>query len=110
MSDPYIPLSVVDAKRRLDGGWKPYVLDVRSAAEAAATSFGFVDRLTPHTHVLGLVGELPRDRDILVHCKAGGRSAMACQMLAAAGYERLYNLEGGIGAWVREIDPTMPAP
>ena len=41
MSDPYIPLSVVEAKRRLDDGWKPYVLDVRSTAEAAASGLEF---------------------------------------------------------------------
>jgi sulfur-carrier protein adenylyltransferase/sulfurtransferase len=108
MSDPFAPVSVSDAKRRLDDGWTPYVLDVRSAAEVAVVQLDFADRATPHTEVLGLVDELPKDRDVLVYCKAGGRSAVACHMLAAAGFDRLYNLEGGIGAWVREIDPTLP--
>ncbi len=51
--------------------------------------------------------ELPRDRDILVHCKLGGRSARACEDLAAAGFTRLYNLEGGIIAWATDVDSSL---
>ncbi|KOO29934.1 adenylyltransferase sulfurtransferase [Chrysochromulina tobinii] len=53
---------------------------------------------------------LPRDRDILVHCKGGARSAAACQTLAQLGFEkdRLFSMDGGILAWAKRIDKSMP--
>ena len=105
---PVTGITAADARRRMDAGWRPYVLDVRLPAEAAIVSFAFVDRLQPHEAVLAVAAELPRDRDILVHCKLGGRSARACEALAGAGFERLYNLEGGIVGWAKALDPSMP--
>lgn len=100
-------ISVSELKQRMDSGWAPFVLDVRGAGEAEIATLGFADRLHPHSRVLELVDELPGDRDIVVHCKSGGRSAMACAALAGAGFERLFNLEGGITAWAQEIDPNI---
>jgi sulfur-carrier protein adenylyltransferase/sulfurtransferase len=48
-----------------------------------------------------------QDRDILVHCKVGGRSAKACESLSALGFNRLFNLEGGIIAWAKDIDRSL---
>lgn len=101
-------LSVAEIKAKLDRGWKPYVLDVRKDHEFEIVKLPFVDRLHAHEGILEIADELPEDRDILVHCKAGGRSAIACEALAAAGFTRLTNMEGGIGAWAREIDPSLP--
>ncbi len=103
----FVGVSALEAKRRLDAGWAPYVLDVRGEAEAIIVRFPFADRLQPHDTVLDLVDDLPRDRDILVHCKLGGRSAKACRALADAGLDRLFNLEGGIMGWADEVDPEM---
>jgi molybdopterin/thiamine biosynthesis adenylyltransferase/rhodanese-related sulfurtransferase len=100
-------LSAKDAKAKLDGGWKPYILDVRKPHEAEIVKFDFADRLEPHEQIAGIANELPRDRDILIHCKLGGRSAQACTALKEAGFERLYNLEGGIVGWAKDVDPTM---
>eukprot|EP00953_Heterococcus_sp_UTEX-ZZ885_P001238 1182-Heterococcus_DN1.PRE.1 len=47
------------------------------------------------------------DQDILVHCKVGGRSKQACETLAQLGFSRLYNLEGGIIAWAKEVDKSL---
>ena len=58
--------------------------------------------------VLRVADQLPADRDVLVHCKSGVRSAAACHALAAHGLSRLYNLDGGILGWARQVDPTMP--
>ncbi|MCK6519431.1 molybdenum cofactor biosynthesis protein MoeB, partial [Myxococcota bacterium] len=109
-AEPFSRLSVTAAKARLDAGWAPYVLDVRRASEAEIVKLAFADRLQPHTEVLHIADELPRDRDILIHCKLGGRSAAAAQALADAGFDpqRLYNLDGGITAWAQEIDPSLP--
>jgi molybdopterin/thiamine biosynthesis adenylyltransferase/rhodanese-related sulfurtransferase len=101
-------LSVSEAKKKLDKGWKPYVLDVRKPHEAQIVKLSFADRLHPHEDVRSIVGELPRDRDILIHCKMGARSAVACEVLINSGFSRVFNLEGGINAWAREIDKNLP--
>ena len=86
------------------------MLDVRSRAEAEIVSLGFVDTLQPHRQVSHISTSLPRDRDILVHCKGGARSAAACQTLAQLGFEkdRLFSMDGGILAWAKRIDKSMP--
>jgi adenylyltransferase/sulfurtransferase len=50
-----------------------------------------------------------RGRRIVVMCKVGGRSAEATRLARAAGYTDVVNLDGGVLAWVREVDPTQPA-
>ncbi len=61
---------------------------------------------------LGVVGDaipsLPRDTDIVVHCRSGVRSAKAVRQLQAAGITRAWNLAGGILRWSDEVDPDVP--
>ena len=103
----YTPISVSETHQKIQSGWSPYVLDVRTAEEAAAASLDFADRLHPFERVAEIAEELPRDRDLLIHCRRGGRSAKACETLAALGFTRLFNLEGGITDWAAEIDPSL---
>ncbi|KAG5191621.1 molybdopterin biosynthesis protein MoeB [Tribonema minus] len=100
-------VSAQAAAERLASGWSPFVLDVRLPQEAKIASLPFADMVVPHREVARVAAALPRDRDILVHCKVGGRSSKACETLAALGFERLYNLEGGIIAWANEIDRSL---
>lgn len=100
-------MSVQDVARRRQEGWTPFVLDVRAQSEWDIVHLPFADALIPHTEVAARLSELPRDREILVHCKLGGRSAQACAVLAAAGY-RASNMEGGIRAWATEVDAALP--
>jgi len=51
---------------------------------------------------------VPRDRDVVVHCKLGGRSAQAVEFLKSRGYTRVRNLAGGILRWIDEVDPSLP--
>jgi sulfur-carrier protein adenylyltransferase/sulfurtransferase len=101
-------ISVQAAKEKMDKGWKPFVLDVRKPHEIEIVSLNFVDLNQAHERVLDVAHELPKDRDILIHCKMGGRSAKACATLAVAGFTNLYNLEGGITSWAKEIDQNLP--
>ncbi len=101
-------LSVQEIKRKLDAGWAPFVLDVRKPHEADIVKLGFADLLVPHEDVGAHLADIPRDRDILVHCKMGGRSAKAAQVLADAGYTRVTNMEGGITGWATDIDTSLP--
>ncbi|MEZ4318854.1 MAG: molybdopterin-synthase adenylyltransferase MoeB [Myxococcota bacterium] len=101
-------LSAGEVAARRDAGWDPFVLDVRSEAEARIAALPFTSLRVAHDLVAEAVHTLPRDRDVLVFCKAGTRSARAVATLAGLGLTRLYDLEGGITAWAREVDPSLP--
>lgn len=51
--------------------------------------------------------EIPRDRPVVFVCRSGGRSMTACRLARAAGIANPGNLEGGLRAWAREIDPSL---
>ena len=105
----FTDLTVQDVATRLHEGWKPFVLDVRKSHEADIVKFSFMDLLRAHEDVVaGNHDGVPRGRDVLVTCKMGGRSAQAAQALAEAGYGSVYNLAGGITAWAKQIDTSMP--
>lgn len=53
------------------------------------------------------MAEIDPSKTMICHCKGGGRSATACQQLAEAGFTDVYNLKGGINAWIDEVDPTL---
>jgi hydroxyacylglutathione hydrolase len=74
-----------------------FVLDVRGASEHAAAHLAEARNIA-YTRLLPRVGELPRDRRILVHCALGGRSAAATAMLRRAGFDAV-NVAGGFEAW-----------
>ena len=99
-----------EAKDRLESGWKPYVIDVRGDAESSAFgSLGFTDLQHEYDEIHEIVDELPRDRDLLLYCRSGGRSAHACVVLSQLGFDNLYNLEGGINGWSHFVDPEVKA-
>jgi adenylyltransferase/sulfurtransferase len=55
------------------------------------------------------MSEIDPNRETVVHCKMGGRSARAIEALKRAGFNgNLTNLKGGITAWSNEVDPTVP--
>ncbi|MGC6515976.1 MAG: rhodanese-like domain-containing protein [Myxococcota bacterium] len=100
-------ISSLELKAKMDDGWAPFVLDVRGAQEAEVCRLAFADLLHPHHDVASIVDQLPQDRDIVVHCKMGGRSAMACETLSRLGFDNCTNLEGGIMGWIRDVDPSL---
>ncbi len=65
-------------------------------------------RLIPLSVLETRMNELPRDQDIVIHCKAGGRSAQAVRRLRAAGFDKVTNLTGGILRWSQDVDPEVP--
>jgi adenylyltransferase/sulfurtransferase len=93
---------------KLSSGWSPWVLDVRLETEHAIVALPFTDNVAPHRSVQ--VDHVPKSGDILVYCKAGVRGKKACNRLIELGVEsdRLYNLDGGIMRWQKEVDPSMP--
>jgi len=89
-----------------------FVLDVRTPAEFASGHIPGA-HLIPVDELEDRLGELPaRDHAMLVTCAAGGRSTMACELLAERGWTRMLNLAGGMHAWTgpRERDEAAAAP
>jgi molybdopterin/thiamine biosynthesis adenylyltransferase/rhodanese-related sulfurtransferase len=104
---PVRAITVDEVSARLDAGDDLLILDVREPLEWQISAIDGTLRI-PKGDVLRHLGELPRDRDIVVHCKTGIRSADVIRELQAEGYTQLYNMAGGINAWARKIDPTLP--
>ena len=95
-----------DLKRRLDAGEDLFVLDVREPHEYQISNLG--GYLIPLNDLPKRMNELDSSREIVVHCKMGGRSAKAVDFLRQSGFHKVYNLAGGINAWAERVDPKMP--
>ncbi len=106
---PSSPLSEIDVhqlKERMNQNGDFILLDVREHTEVAICCL-------PDSTVIPL-GELPHrlseltiDTEIIIHCKAGGRSAQALQILNSAGFSNACHVQGGINAWSKEIDSSI---
>jgi molybdopterin/thiamine biosynthesis adenylyltransferase/rhodanese-related sulfurtransferase len=98
-------ISPIELKRRLDAGEDLFVLDVREPHEYQIANLGA--KLIPLGDLPARVSELDSSREIVVHCKSGGRSQKAAEFLAQSGFKKLHNLAGGINAWSTDVDPKV---
>lgn len=101
-------IDVLEASARLTGRTPPFLLDVREAWEWDISNLapqGAV--LIPMGDVGARLDEIPRDRQIIVHCRTGVRSGDIASQLWRAGYRDVLNMEGGINDWARQIDPGL---
>ena len=100
-------ITVKELKERIDRGEAPTLIDVREPHEHAICNIpGAV--LIPQGQLMQKLGSLDPNQEIVVHCKSGGRSGRAVEMMKARGFKNARNLTGGVLAWVTEIDPTQP--
>lgn len=85
------------------------LVDVREEHEWTICNLGSAGaKLIPLGQLFAHLDDLDRETDVVVYCRSGHRSAVAVQMLRAAGIGGAVNLGGGINAWAMEIDPSMP--
>jgi rhodanese-related sulfurtransferase len=98
-------LSVKELKARRDAGEDIFLLDVREPYEFQIAQIG--GKLIPQNDVAGRLAEIPRDREIVVHCRSGVRSQRIAEFLKQSGYQDVVNLAGGILAWSDEVDPKV---
>ena len=83
------------------------LIDVREPHEWAIARIPGA-RLVPLSAFTEKLASFDSARDIVVHCKMGGRSAKAVRQLQAAGFKKVWNLAGGILRWSDDVDPTVP--
>jgi sulfur-carrier protein adenylyltransferase/sulfurtransferase len=116
-------ITVKELKQRMDAGENLYVLDVRNPQEWEISALEGTVRIpkpeieAARDAILSgrkpreatVLADIPTDREIIVHCRSGVRSADSIKALAAIGYDtnKLVNVKGGILAWADEIDPSM---
>ena len=94
-------IDVASVKAKQSDGWKPFIIDVRSAEELEQIRLANFDLHAVHDVIASHSSEVPEEGDIVVICRSGMRSQMAIMFLKQTGIDskRLYNLDGGIMAW-----------
>jgi adenylyltransferase/sulfurtransferase len=93
-------------KKRIDNGEDVFILDVRNPEEYQICRIPG-STLLPLPSLAQRLRELDPEREMVVHCKSGMRSAKAIQLLREQGFAKLTNLKGGILAWADKVDPGM---
>jgi rhodanese-related sulfurtransferase len=94
----YVDVNVSVAKQMIESDPNLTILDVRTQSEYDA---GHIQNATliPISELGGRLGELDKNKEILVYCASGDRSATASQTLVDNGFSKVYNMLGGITAW-----------
>lgn len=100
-------ITVTELKERLDAGEKIHMIDVREPHELAISKIEGSD-VIPLGQLASRMHELDSADDIVLFCKMGSRSVRALEVLSSAGFRKIKNLEGGINAWAKEVDPSLP--
>ena len=104
-------ITVQELKNKIDGGERPFILDVREPFEKYQSDISYDHK------VLIPIGDLPdrldeleayTEQEIVCLCRSGSRSAQACAFLRKRGYSDVKNLKGGINSWAKQIDTSLP--
>ena len=86
------------------------LIDVREPAEYEIVPIPGAQLIPKGEFLSGAaLADLPQDKPIVLHCKAGVRSAEALAVLKAAGFADAVHVGGGIVAWVNQIEPDKPS-
>ena len=99
-------ITVKELKERMDRDDAPRLIDVREPHEHAICSIPGAE-LIPAAQFAQRLGEFDPNGEVVVHCKTGGRSGRAVEMMKARGFTNARNLAGGVLAWVDQIDPSQ---
>ncbi|MFL6281467.1 MAG: ubiquitin-like small modifier protein 1 [Vicinamibacterales bacterium] len=99
-------ITVEELKTKMDRGDDFFLLDVREPNEYQICRIAG-STLIPLGELAQRTGELDRNREMVVHCKMGGRSAKAVSLLQERGFNRVSNLKGGILSWIDRVDPSQ---
>jgi len=98
-------ISVEELKKLRDDGADFTLIDVRETGEFETCNLG--GELIPLGQIAGKLDELDKETHFVVHCKTGGRSGKAVESMRAAGFANVWNVNGGILAWIDRIDPSL---
>jgi sulfur-carrier protein adenylyltransferase/sulfurtransferase len=100
-------MTVQDLKKKLDAKEEIQLVDVRQPHENELSNIG--GELIPLSTVMDNADKISKDKPVIFYCRSGARSGSAVLALERQfGFTNLYNLKGGMIAWVREIDSSLP--
>jgi rhodanese-related sulfurtransferase len=97
-------ITVEELKSRMDAGEHLNIIDVREPSEYAEFNIGA--KLIPLGKIVNMqLDELEdlKNEELIIHCKAGSRSAQACMVLEQAGFTNVTNVTGGMMAWQQKF-------
>ncbi len=100
-------VTVKDLKKILDDKKRITLIDVREPEEYSIVHLPQA-KLIPLATLESHVNELDTADEIYIHCKMGGRSAKAVNILKKFGFKKVKNVKGGIDAWAQEVDTSLP--
>lgn len=102
---PIKEVTPAELKTMMDNKDDFQLIDVREEYEADIASIG--GELIPMGDVMDNLEKISRDKKVIVYCRSGNRSGTIVQSLTQQDFTNIYNLKGGIHAWIDEIDPTL---
>jgi sulfur-carrier protein adenylyltransferase/sulfurtransferase len=103
-------ITATDLKGMLDAGDKIFLVDVREPNEYEIVSIPGATLIPKGEFLSGAALErLPQDKRIVLHCKSGVRSAECLAIVKNAGFSDAVHVGGGVLAWVKQIDPSLPS-
>jgi rhodanese-related sulfurtransferase len=103
----YQTISPYELAKRLQNGATVNLIDVREPLEHEIASIEGA-RLLPLSQFNQWIDDLKPDEEIILMCHHGIRSANVCVFLARNGFEKVFNLEGGIDLWSKTVNPNVP--
>ena len=98
-------ITVHDLKTRIDRGEDWQVLDVRSIYEYAHGHTDGSVNMTVNS-LMSQMYTISKDRPVALICASGGRSSLGCRLLMSRGFNNVYNVRGGMSAWILSGYPT----
>lgn len=100
-------ITAPELAQRLQDGQPLRLIDVREPHELEISHIEGA-RLIPLGQLAARLSELDSAQEFVLFCKAGTRSTRALELLVSAGFRKVKNLKGGINAWAKEVDPSLP--
>lgn len=103
-------ITAIELRDRIDAGDSPVLVDVRESFEREIADLPDLDQLRiPLVDLPSRMGDIPKDRDVVLYCRSGSRSGSAVQFLRAQGFGAVLNLRGGVLSWREDVDPSLNA-
>lgn len=99
-------ITPIELKKMMDDKADFVLLDVREQDEYDFCNLGGM--LIPLGTLADKLSALDKTKHYVVHCRSGGRSHRAVEMMTAAGFHSAVNLTGGILGWAKDVDANMP--
>jgi adenylyltransferase/sulfurtransferase len=100
-------ITAVELSQRLGRGDPLRLIDVREPHELAIAHLDGAQNI-PLGELAAHLSELDSAEEFVLFCKMGSRSRRALELLVSAGFRKVKNLQGGINAWAREVDQSLP--